>query len=76
MHPWNYVFMNSFSPFMNKTLRSFLFHRNVSLQMCFAIVLISFFESQNCLMYIQDSVPFSEYCLIMCLGELFISINP
>lgn len=40
--------------------------------------MISFFEWRNCLMYIQDSVPFSEYCLLMCLGEfpiLFVALS-
>lgn len=47
----------------------FDFHfRNVSLQICACIVVLSILEWRNCLMYIQDSVPFSEYCLVMCLG--------
>lgn len=50
-----------------------LFHSNrkISLQICLCISAISFFEWRNCLMYIQDSVPFSEYCLIMCLGLVY-----
>lgn len=51
----------------------FIFSRNAVLQICFCIVMISFFEWRNCIMYIQDSVPFSEYCLLMCLGAFLSS---
>lgn len=61
----------NFSIFFSSTSKmcdDFRFSRNLSLQICFCIVAISILECRNCLMYIQDSVPFSEYCLIMCLG--------
>lgn len=44
-------------------------YRNVFLQICFCLVSISLLEWRNCLMHIQDSVPFSEHCIIMCLGK-------
>lgn len=51
-----------------------IFNRNVMLQICICIVTISFLEWRNCLMYIQDSVPFSEYCIFMCLSTFFVFI--
>lgn len=43
--------------------------RNVFIQICVCLASISLLEWRNCLMHIQDSVPFSEHCIIMCLGE-------
>lgn len=46
----------------------FILYRNVLLQICICISALTLLEWRNCLMYIQDSVPFSEYCLMICLG--------
>lgn len=43
-------------------------YRNVLLQICICMSAIGLLEWRNCLMYIQDSVAFSEYCLMICLG--------
>lgn len=51
--------------------KMFPFIRNVCLQVCFFITALSILECCNCLMYIQESVSFSYYCLIMCLGKKF-----
>lgn len=47
----------------------YVIYRCVFLQIVACMAAITLLEWRNCLMYIQDSVPFSEYCLVICLGS-------